>query len=76
MQKIATLKPHVKRQKVDPSMARLLGGAIGLFVGYLGTMFAINYDNHPLHWLAALLGVFLGVLIGHLFAYWRNRTTA
>ncbi len=76
MHKVTALKPHAKRQTVDPSMARLLGGAIGFFVGYLGSMFAINFDNHPLHWLAALAGILLGVLIGHFSAYWRNRKTA
>ncbi len=76
MHKVAVLKPHAKRQTVDPSMARLIGGAIGFFVGYLGSMTAINLDDHPIHWLAALVGILLGVLIGHFFAFWHNRKMA
>ena len=76
MHKVTALKSHIKRQTMDPSMARLLGGAIGFFVGYLGSMAAINFDDHPIHWLAALVGIILGVLLGHAFAYWRNRRTA
>ncbi len=76
MSKVIPLKPHARRQTTDPSLARLLGGAIGFFAGYLGSMAAINLDNHPLHWLVAFIGTVLGILIGHLYAYWRNRKTA
>jgi hypothetical protein len=76
MSRVSTLKPHTKHQSTDPSLARLLGGAIGFFMGYLGSMAVINLDAHPIHWLAAFIGILLGVLVGHFYALWRNSRTA
>jgi H+/Cl- antiporter ClcA len=76
MSRVATLKPHVKSHGMEPILTGLVGGAIGFFINYLGSMVAFNLDTHPIHWLAAFIGAVLGVLIGRFYAYWRNRKTS
>lgn len=76
MSRVTTLKPHEKRQNTDPALARLAGGVIGFCAGYLGSMILYNLDTHPIHWLAAVIFAALGILIGHFFAYFKNRRTS